>query len=583
MSAVTNMYRDYSRRIKEEQVSSEGKSFGGMSQRTWVQFAVLISCWAIPVWFHWGNDGIWFQGDSPRHALNALFFLDLVKEGLSDPVEYARHYYTRYPAITPQRYPPFFYCLLAGGFAVFGVGGFVAKFFVHGFALLLGIYTLLGLRRWISLEAGIMAGLVLLMPGVMRWSGAVMLNVPALALGVACLFHLRCVLDQPDNRNDYKHFCVALVFAALSIAIHPTVGVVIPIAGLWLLLDRRWRCFLNVRVLAVVVLCLVVCGLLYWLLFRLGASQFSQAEVSKKQVASVLWPEFYFRSVPSLIGWWSLPVAFVGLAWSLMIKRFRKDSIRIVCAALLTFALLQSIWAKDERYMLWACPAATWFIAHAFVATARTKTFDRYKQMSWVIPVLGLLAFSIYFVVITKETLIKTVNGFAEVAEHIIRIAPGEPVLYHGTYDGTFVFYLRSFDEKFHQQVVMVRKLQLRSGQAVHENKPQWLADMARERRNENPLDEKLLTEQLYRTQCKWLLVEEPSPEQKNSLAKLLERVADIENYQLAEVFEVDMKSQTKEIMLYRIRPPASESDEPATRFVPMDFEGRSYPPVRSR
>ena len=128
-----------------------------------------------------------------------------------------------------------------------------------------------------------------------------------------------------------------------------------------------------------------------------------------------------------------------------------------------------------------------------------------------------------------------------------------------------------------------MRRLQLRPGQAIHENKPQWLADMARERRNENPLDEKLLTEQLYRTQCKWLLVEEPSPEQKNSLAKLLERVADIENYQLAEVFEVDMKSQTKEIMLYRIRPPPSESDEPATRFVPMDFEGRSYPPVRSR
>jgi len=129
----------------------------------------------------------------------------------------------------------------------------------------------------------------------------------------------------------------------------------------------------------------------------------------------------------------------------------------------------------------------------------------------------------------------------------------------------------------------MVRRLQLRPGQAVHEHKPQWLADMARERRKENTFDAKLLTEQLYRTQCKWLLVEEPNPEQKNSLAKWLGRVADIENYQLAEVFEVDMNSQTREIMLYRIRPPASERDEPATRFVPMDFEGRSYPPVRSR
>ncbi len=549
----------------------------------WVQFAVLISCWSIPVWLHWGNDGIWYQGDSPRHALNAVFFLDLVKEGLSDPVEYARQYYTRYPAITPQRYPPLFYLMLAGGFSVFGVAGFVAKCLVHGFALLLGIYTLAGLRRWISSEAGIMAGLVLLMPGIMRWSGAVILNVPALALGVACLFHLRCVLDQPDNRNDYKHFCIALFFAALSIAIHPTVGVVIPIAGLWLLLDRRWRCFLNLRILAVVVLCILVCGLLYWLLFRMSASQFSQAEVSKEQVATLVWPEFYFRAVPSLIGWWSVPVTFVGLIWCLMIKRYRTDCIRMVFAALLTIALLQSIWAKDERYMLWACPAATWFIAHAFVATARSKALEGYRQMVWVIPLLGLLAFSTYFVLITKKTLLKTVNGFEEVAEHIIRVAPGEPVLYHGLYDGTFIFYLRSFDEKFRQQVVLVRKMRPRPTQAATENKPQWLASGARHLQNKNILEEQWLTDQIYQTHCKWLLVERPNREQQAGVAKLLERVADLENYQLAKVFKVDMNSETREIALYQIRPPKSQSDGPATRFVPMEFEGRSYPPVRSR
>ena len=67
------------------------------------------------------------------------------------------------------------------------------------------------------------------------------------------------------------------------------------------------------------------------------------------------------------------------------------------------------------------------------------------------------------------------------------------------------------------------------------------------------------------------------------SMARLLERVADLENYQLAEVFKVDINSETWEIALYQIRPPKSQSDGPATRFVPTEFEGRSYPPVRSR
>ena len=576
------MHLDPSRQMEGGESPNDARGTAGMFRELRVQCVVLLVCWVITLWFHWGNDGIWFQGDSPRHALNAVFFLDVAKEGLADPIEYARHYYTRYPAITPQSYPPLFYLMLGSGFAVFGVSGLIGKLLVQGFALLLGAYTLVGFRRWISLDAGFVAGLVLLMPGIMQWSGAVMLNVPAMALGVASLFHLRCVLDQPDNGRDYKHFCAALVFAALSIATHPTVGVVIPIAASWLVLDRRWRCFLNFRVLAVVVSCILLCGTLYWLLFRMSPSQFSQSGVSMTRAASVVWPDFYFRAVPSLIGWWSLPGVLAGLVWTLMIPQFRKDTIRLVVAAGITFTLLQSIWARDERYLLWACPAAAWFIAHAFIATTRIKAFARYKRVAWGIPVFGLLAYSIYFVSITKDKLSKSVNGFAKVAENIIRIAPGEPVLYHGTYDGTLVFYLRSFDENFQQQVVLVRKLNLRPEESEEENQMQWLADEARRWKNKTAINEKWLSEELDRTQCRWLLVEEPNGDQKDSLTQALLKVVESEAYELAKVFKVDMKTQTRKIRLYRKRLPEGAVSGPAS-FVPMEFEGRIYPPVDAR
>jgi len=54
------------------------------------------------------SDGLWFQGDAPRHAANGLFWWDLLTALPRDPIEYAVRYYARYPVIAPATYPPFF-------------------------------------------------------------------------------------------------------------------------------------------------------------------------------------------------------------------------------------------------------------------------------------------------------------------------------------------------------------------------------------------------------------------------------------------------------------------------------------------
>src|SRR5215475_2584816 len=38
----------------------------------------LLLAWLYVVWLYWGNDGLWFQGDSPRHAANGLFWWDFL-------------------------------------------------------------------------------------------------------------------------------------------------------------------------------------------------------------------------------------------------------------------------------------------------------------------------------------------------------------------------------------------------------------------------------------------------------------------------------------------------------------------------
>src|SRR5262245_17530168 len=37
---------------------------------------------------HFNNDGLWFQGDSPRHAANGLFWWDLLSEFPVHPVQF---------------------------------------------------------------------------------------------------------------------------------------------------------------------------------------------------------------------------------------------------------------------------------------------------------------------------------------------------------------------------------------------------------------------------------------------------------------------------------------------------------------
>ena len=59
--------------------------------------------------------------------------------------------------------------------------------------------------------------------------------------------------------------------------------------------------------------------------------------------------------------------------------------------------------------------------------------------------------------------------------------------------------------------------------------------------------------------------------------------LAEIKKYELVEVFNVDMRSQTKRVMLYRIRATGLPSQDASKRLVPMQFEGRSCLPVSSR
>ena len=69
----------------------------------------------------------WWQ-DAPRHAINGVFVRDFVAaQPVIHPSQWAIDYYLMRPALTIMFYPPLFYAVEAGAFALFGVSHFVAQ------------------------------------------------------------------------------------------------------------------------------------------------------------------------------------------------------------------------------------------------------------------------------------------------------------------------------------------------------------------------------------------------------------------------------------------------------------------------
>jgi hypothetical protein len=99
----------------------------------WQCVAVILACIYIAV-LHFDNNGLWMQGDAPRHAITGFFWWDLLTSLPTNPLAYGISYYARYPVIAPVTYPPLFHILEGLFYQIYGPSPFVAKTLVLAFA-----------------------------------------------------------------------------------------------------------------------------------------------------------------------------------------------------------------------------------------------------------------------------------------------------------------------------------------------------------------------------------------------------------------------------------------------------------------
>jgi hypothetical protein len=380
--------------VSEDRTRGTLPGAGGRDASLRGQTLLLVAAWLVACGLFWTNDGLWFQGDAPRHALNGLFYRDFAAEGWRDPQGYAEQYYARYPA-----------------------------------------------------------GLLVWMPGMAEWMNAAMLNVPATALGLGALYHLRRAMEMEDRCEEGREVSWAFALAACGIFTHPVAGVVVVIGLAWILTLRRWTIFGNRRVWVAVFLVALAIVPVFYVLNRFG-DRLDQVLQTKINWSPTNKTWFYPKSLLRICSTVALLAGGFGAMVGLWSRRWRREVVLVAVWLGAFYLAMTFIWAKSGRYALVLCPAVVVLVAILLEVTReRARRVVSERQAWWLASgISSAIALGMLMTLLRIPS--QDVSITREVADYMKQIAPREPVFYRGRHDGVFTFYLRLDDLGRERQVV---------------------------------------------------------------------------------------------------------------------------------
>jgi hypothetical protein len=407
----------------------------------WLQLVLLSASWWLCVLFHWGNDGTWFQGDSPRHVLTGLFWLDLLREGWDRPYEYAREYYKTYPAIVPSSYPPVYHLLEAIGFRLFGESMAVPKAITLAASWFLGFFLWRWLIRWQSPSAGWAAPLVYAIPNIAYESGAAMLDMTAVAFAFAGLFYWRSYLESNSGNSRVRLLALVLLFAGPLT--HPILVVALFAAALYLLPGGRYRLMMDRRLLLPMGTGLFVCLAVLGFASIYGAGRLNQIFLRSGGLRLYSGMAFYLEQAGLWAGVpkWSLlaaAAAFLGCRpWR------HPEGLHLLLLSIAIVTPLGAIYAIDRRYLLLLAPCliatASWTVGSLFRMHADRLNSSRQVLMALLVGVV----FGAVNMATIRAKKFENMSHFSKMVDQVHQIAGNETVFYLGTYDGVFTLHRR--------------------------------------------------------------------------------------------------------------------------------------------
>jgi hypothetical protein len=422
---------------------------------TWTIAALLVIAAVALLFTGAPHGGAFYWSDSPRHALNGVFVMDLLRDlPLDDPAGYAYRYYAQYPALTILFYPPLFYAISAPFYALLGVSHEVALLVValHYIAYGLGCWRLA--RFWFdSTGALAFALLMLVLPEVAFWGRQVMLEVPAFAFLVwsagAFMKHWR-----DGSRAGLYWAAVLLVLAMYTKLSVAYVGLVYALLLAW---RHRLALFTQRDHWAVLVLSAVGLVPLVVITLKFGqanvqsVSGIADSLASRAELEGWLW---YARQLPSQLGWPLLLAGMVGLVWALATQRrapwFAGVRFWLLWLAI-GYVFFSLIDLKEARHSVYLLPAFAFFAVGAI---------QHLLPRPYSAAALLVLLFATAAATVSRP--VYYVEGYAQAVEEVAKRAPKDSVvLFSGYRDGSFIFNLREREDRRDLSVLRADKILL--------------------------------------------------------------------------------------------------------------------------
>lgn len=418
--------------------------------------AVVLLLASLALLFTSPTAGDFWWSDAPRHALNGAFVKDLVAAfPWRHPAIWAYDYYLKYPALTILFYPPLFYIVEAGVFAVLGVSHFSAQVTVTLFVFILavGTYSLARflLPRWSALGTSL---LLIGSPATAFWGRQVMLDVPCYAALVGSVFLF--VRHLQTARTSDIYLSAICMLAAVYLKINAIF--IVPVLAVTLLMAKG-RSILNdgavVRSIIIGVLGLIPAALLTW---RFGAANVQSVggRAIDLPISSIHAWLFYAEAIPSELGYLTVVLGVLGLAL-IALRRAppRENWFAAVLLGWFGFGYLffSAIGIREPRHSLMILFP---LVLGAMIALHRILP-------SHLAQVAALLLGGCTFVFSLLLCPPPVVAGYRAVANYVVTHAPKKGlVLFSGYRDGNFVFEMRTHEERRDISTVRADKLLLR-------------------------------------------------------------------------------------------------------------------------
>jgi hypothetical protein len=383
------------------------------------------------------HSGLWYT-DAPSHALNGVFYKDMVEEkGFFHPMGYAERYYVQYPSLTVGIYPPVFDTVEALFFKLFGLSPMIPKLAVLFFSLLgVNMFFLL-CRLWFPLGLSVVGSILcFLQPGTLFGQRNVMLEMPVLAVSITALYCLYIGIQ----RNNLWALFFAPVLAALAFLTRQSAIFLLPVWFFLIIPGGKWKLIKSGHLILGVLVGGII--LIPWVItnFTIGSIHLLHLDFQR----GYIWPNllYYLKHYSEIVSHPVFILSILSVILFLVLKKYGSYKFALAwgCSALLAALPMKY---TEPRYVICLIPAliilsmqVIWFLKE------KMTSFSQHRK-AYVIVLIALI-----WLHLNPQKLWggPDIQGFDLAADFVMKDPDCVSVLYDGYFNGNFIFQIRMRD-----------------------------------------------------------------------------------------------------------------------------------------